>query len=217
MKKGLLVVAACVALGQGVGQAKHVILKSPILPLIDGKSYALNGVVFGLILQVRKEVREMLFGVMNTEKELVGLYLFDGKYYSITELTQIEQEIYESGDQQKITELKKLLAQIKEDFLEITKGYVENIRSFKNQIVGLLEESCKAHDRPDSFLLKWGEELDGDEGQLLREEILNFKDFERFCLDLATYLEDMAYSCTKAKALFKPYETKKGFVLVNNL
>ena len=202
MNKKILILTASILIAQGAAQADHILLKSPLLDFIDGKSYALNGKVYGLILQVRKKVREMTYGKKNKDEQLVGLYNFDNCAHTITSLSEIEQNIYESGDEQKIIELQNLLAKIKEDFLEVTKGYVENIRPFKNQILGLLEKSCQAHNKPNSFLLKWGEELDGDEGKLLREEILSFKEFKQFCLDLTTYLEDMAYSCTKARALF---------------
>jgi len=208
MNKKLLTIAVSVLIypfffiANSITKTAHVILNSPLLDFIDGKSYAINGKVYGLILQVRKEVREMLLGVFNANGQLIGLYLFNGKYVSISDLAKLEASIHASGDEKKITELQNLLAKIKEDFLEVTKGYVENIKPFKNQILGLLKESCRAHNKPKSFLLKWGEELDGDEGKLLREKITSFKEFEQFCIDLAGYLEDMAYSCVKAKALF---------------
>jgi len=202
MKKTLFLATTCALLAQGAAEAKHIVLTSPILELIDGKSYALNGVVFGLLLQVRKEDREMMYGKKNADGNLEGLYTFDGKKVCIIDLVEIEKEVHASGDQVRIVALQKLLDEIKEDFIEVTQGYVTNIRPFKNQILVLIEESCKQHNKTDSFLLKWADELDGEEGKMLREDILNFEDFKQFCFDLATYLEDMAYSCPKAKKLF---------------
>jgi len=202
MNKKLATIAITALLSHGAAPSAHVRLDSPLLDFIDGKSYGINGKVYGLILQVRKNVREMLLGKKNEDKKLVGLYTFEGKTETIASLAKKEQSIYNSGDPAKIEALKKLLGEIKEDFLEITKGYVENIKPFKTQIYGLLQESCKAHNKPNSFLLRWGEELDGEAGRALREEVLTFKQFEQFCIDLADYLEDMAYSAVKAKALF---------------
>lgn len=202
MNKKIILLAATVLLANGTGQAGHVVLESPLVDFIDGKPYALNGKVYGLILQVRKETKEMLFGKKNKNGFIVGLYTFEGRPETIASLAAIEDEIYASGDPERIEALRNLLSEIKEEFLEVTKSYVQNIKPFKNQIFGLLQESCNAHNNPNSFLLRWGEELDGDEGHLLRTELTTFKGFEQFCLDLATYLEDMAYSCPKARALF---------------
>ena len=69
---------------------KEIVLTSPMIDLIDGKSFAINGEVFGLILQVRREVRKRLFGNRQKDGTFVGIYTFEGQLYSMTELATLE-------------------------------------------------------------------------------------------------------------------------------
>lgn len=210
---------------------ESVVLASPMLDLIDGKSFAINGEVYGLILQVRREVRKRLFGNRTQDGQFVGIYEFDGQLYSVTELTILESQ-YEEEFNSRLDELEKtknsyqdnewqeavqetehafeeikkemreVLEFAKEDFLEITSSYIGSCRGFKDQVMALIQESCDRRNNKNCFLLKWGEEKEGKEGELMREEMVTFKGFETFCIDLTHYLEDMARSCPKGKKLF---------------
>ncbi|MCK5632768.1 hypothetical protein KAH94_03400 [bacterium] len=231
MKKTILFSIAALLSAHQTIKTEHVILKNPILNLIDGKSYAIDGKVFGLILQVRRELRKRVLGVKSDNGQFIGIYELNGEQHSITELVMLEaqldatyytelsvlekkknngsqeeyvqtvQEINEKY-QERRKQLNDLLDFAKEDFLEITKGYADNIRPFKDQILVLILESCQKHGKESCFLLKWSEESDGNEGKFLRAEIITFKGLQDFCTDLANYLEDMAYSCPKGKQLF---------------
>lgn len=196
MKKKMLIVIAAILLCQTSSQIS-ILLESPILSIIDGREYGVNGIVFGLILKVRKDVREMVYGKKTADGQFVGIYMFDGKFYNLLELVDIENQ--ENVDH---AQLEALLEKSKEDFLDITKGYVDSIRSFKSQILQLIDESCKKRNKKENLLVKWGEELEGEEGKFLRMEITSFSDFAKFCEDLTEFLEDMAVSCPKGKALF---------------
>ena len=98
--------------------------------------------------------------------------------------------------------MRELLEFAKDDFLDITSSYIGSCRGFKEQILALIQESCELRNNKNCFLLKWGEEKDGQEGELLKKEMVTFEDFETFCIDLTNYLEDMARSCPKGKKLF---------------
>ena len=80
---------------------------------------------------------------------------------------------------------------------------------FKEPLLGLIQESCDLRENKNCFLLKWGEEETGKEGTLMRRELVTFKGFEKFCIDLTDYLGDMAESCPKAKKMFIELLKKK--------
>ncbi len=230
MKKIALTTLAVLTLSQAqVSKINAVVLTSPIIGLIDGKSYAIDGEVFGLILQVRQELRKILFGVKAENGQFVGTYELEEELYSVSELSILETQLKtdyeikmeelnqtENPDteteylikktqneyEERIHELKNVLNQAKEDFLEKTSSYIESIRGFKKQILMLIDESCEKRDKKDCFLRKWGEETEGNEGHFLRQEIKTFKSFETFCTDLTNFLEDMARSCPRGKELF---------------
>lgn len=230
MKKKIIAAALMIVATQGI-HGEHFILTSPLLPLIDGKSYAIDGEVFGLLLQVRRKIRILLFGVRNDNGTYVGRYDFDGEKKSIVELsmieTQLEATYYTQIDQMERDkdrytsnewaiemrqieqtykkgkdELQQVLLVAENDFIKNTASYNQGVTGFKSQLIGLIRESCEFHGNPDSFLLTWEENDVDDEGEMLKEELNTIKKFQAFCQDLVNFLEDMARSCTQAKQLF---------------
>ena len=95
MKKNIITAAAFLILSaQGLhSKDQHIVLRSPIIDLIDGKSYAIDGEVFGLIIQVRREVRKRLYGIPQKNGTFVGIYEFNGEKLSVAELTLLETQI----------------------------------------------------------------------------------------------------------------------------
>ena len=199
MNKKIVVACALLTLGQTAGaKQERPILTSPILKLIDGKSYAINRKVYGFILAIRLRVRKMLVGERTADGSYVGLYIFEGNPVSITDLTLIESKM----DGEPSQEFYDLLAEIKDEILEVTGQYIDNIRGFKAQILALIQESCDRNGISDCFLLKWAEEEEGEEGTLLQAEINTFEEIKKFCNDLIMFLGDMARSCKKGRQLF---------------
>jgi len=240
VKKNVIITVALLLLSvHGLnGKDNHIVLTSPIIDLIDGKSFAIDGEVFGLIIQVRREVRKRLYGIRSKNGKFTGIYEFNGEMLSVAELTLLETQIdshyntqrntlaqsrettseqewnyqvekLEQEYAQRKSELFELLNFVKEDFLSVTTQYCDGIRGFKGQILMLIEDSCHQRGKESCFLLKWGDERDGNEGELMRKEILSFKEFETFCIDLSNYLEDMARSCPKGKKQFLDMIKKK--------
>ncbi|MFC1845682.1 hypothetical protein ACFLX2_00985 [Candidatus Dependentiae bacterium] len=232
MKKAILSAAAVAFIYSSQGVAEdYFILTSPILSLIDGKSFAINGEVFGLLLQMRREIRKRIFGVRTDSGQYIGMYDFDGEKKSMIELEMLEtrleatyyaklEKLQECRDRytekefaievneierdykEKKQKLRTVLEFVKDDFLEISKVYADSIRSFKSQILKLIQESAERRDNPDCSLLVWADENLEDEGTYVKEELITFKDFKRFCVELTEFLGDMARSCAKAKKLF---------------
>jgi hypothetical protein len=212
-------------------------LNSPLVEMLDGKPYAIDGEVFHLIIQMRRKVRQILFGFQNEAGQLVGWCEFDGQMYSVSELSIIESQC-EQDYNSRIAELtvnknnyspaewhkefddttaqfnakkallRTVLEKAKEDFLTLTAPYMGCMK-FKDVLLGLIQESCNLRNNRNCFLLNWGKESAGHEGVLLRRDLITFKDFEKFCIDLTDYLGDMAESCPKAKAMFIEILKKK--------
>lgn len=236
MKKLLFVGLTTLMMGASVS-AETFVLDSPLIDLLDGKSYAIDGDVYHLMIKMRRIVRQLLYGTQNELGQLIGSCEFDGQMYSIVELVIIEQQnerefisrteelnatkhqysqdawdlaVQEAHDryENKKARLRAALEKVKEEFLIMTAPYMGFMR-FKDPILGLIQESCKHRDNKNCFLLKWGEEQAGQEGTLMRREIITFKVFEKFCIDLTDYLGDMAESCPKAKKMFIEILKKK--------
>lgn len=229
MKK-LLLIGLIAGMSAGQVAAEGYVLTSPLIEFFDGKPYAIDGEVYHLMCQMRKKVRQILYGSQNKDGQLVGCCTFDGQLYSVTELaiseSQCEQEYHSRMDELKATKhlytdatwqdavteaqarfdtkmqkLRSAVSVMIEDFLTMTAPFMGFMR-FKDQLLGLIQESCDHRHNKNCFLLRWGEEEAGKEGALIRREIKTFKGFEKFCIDLTDYLGDMAESCPKAKKMF---------------
>jgi len=208
-----------------------ITLESPMIDLMDGKSFAIDGEVFGLMLQVRREVRKRLFGISAQNGKLIGMYRFRGDNCSLVDLSKIENECerefiekkenlttnkdsYSPEDwekehnkvKQEYLEEKSALGdsleEAKKDFINITASYVEGARGTKDQLLLLIKESCCKRGRKDCFILRWGETQEGNETEILKSDMTTFRDFTQFCFDLSNFLEDLARSCPKAQKQF---------------
>jgi len=207
---------------------KHIVLESPLVSILDK---LMPASAYGLMLQVRREVRKRLYGVKNKEGKLAGKYDYHGNKYTLLELVDIEcqherdnlekknrliesklslsQEEFEKSLNQlekeyagMCTELRELLELAKEDFLSISACYAESARSTKKEILGIMQESCDKRGSQGCILLKWGEEDETNEGISLRTEVVTFKGFTEFCFDLCNFLEDLARNCPRTKKKF---------------
>ena len=207
--------------------SSHIILESPLVGVLD-KIMPANA--FGLMLQVRRKVRKLLYGVKGDDGKVVGAYEHEGKMCTIKDLAKIEGEYekdycakkkYLNDDRDQYSDreweqefisiekeyygrmkaLREIIAIAKEDFLSMTGSYVGGAREMKKELLGLVQESCdKRGVCDDSFMLKWEEE--GHEGESLRNELFSFREFESHCHELCNFMEDMARSCPRTKQRF---------------
>ncbi|EKD23242.1 MAG: hypothetical protein ACD_82C00187G0002 [uncultured bacterium] len=202
-------------LDNGLREGKNdFVLTSPIISLVDGTFYGVDGQVFLLIMKNRREIRSRIYGtVENTGKpnaKKIGLYNFAGKKYSLVDLVAIEFELennkfkYSNIEfQEKKKALLDCLERAKEDFITITNAYTKGINSIKDHMLVLIEEFCQKNGIiNESMLLKWGEIEAGQEERLIRQKFVTFKDFTQFCIDTADFLEVFARSCPKGEILF---------------
>lgn len=211
-----------------IRESTPVKLTNPIITTLDGKSWGIDGESIGLMLQIRHEIRKMLYGIPDKgNKTLTGMYTFNGSSHSIISLAKIESECYaryfshedalihdtsmhsmqelqnikHDCEQQKAA-LHQISVTIKEDFKRITKGYVESAHGFKDQMLILINESCKLRGKESCFLLKWGEAEEGRETEAFDKEIVTFEAIVTFFTDLTHFLEDMIHSCDKGREQF---------------
>jgi len=203
-----------------------IILESPLVAILH-KIMPANA--YGLMLQVRRKVRKLLYGVKG-EDGMVGAYEYEGKMCSIKELANIEREceknyhekkqyleanksLYSDEEwekkfknlQNEYDEKKRLLRVLieiaKEDFLAITCSYAGGANEMKKELLVLIEESFEKRGiEGESFMLKWEEE--GHEGEVIRNELFTFVELEKHCHEFCNFMEDMARSCPKTKQRF---------------
>jgi len=176
---------------------KRITLESPLVDFMDR---IMPGSAYGLMLQVRREVRKRLYGAKDKSGNMVGMYEYGGGKCTVTDLAAIEDELEKSGGSKK--ELLDVLEIAKEDFLSITECYIDSARGTKEQLLGIIQESCDKRGLKECFILRWAEEEEGEEGRLIREELFTFKEFRKFCIDLSNFMEDLARSCPKTKRKF---------------
>jgi len=240
MKKPFLVIS-CLSVGlmfcshsaaRSVEKEKDkIILESPLLSLIDGKSFGVDAINFGVILKQRLDLRRRIYGIALENGQRVGFFEFEGKKVTLLDLCKIESKIesdynakmsyleknkslYTSGqlakERKKITDdynskknaLRKCLDLVKEDFIEISVVYADSAKGIKDLLMGIVQEFVDKKGLKETFLLSWGSLEPGQEEDSIRKNLTSFKDFTRFCIDLIGFIEAMANSCPKGKALF---------------
>lgn len=177
--------------------SEPLMLKDPVIHLIDGMTIGINGQKIGFMLQIRRKIQIMQYGTKITDNPpvLQGTYTFESKLYSIHELAQLESEknIVDSD------ELKQVLMIAKKEFVKEIMSFMGMARDFKNYITRLIDESCKRRNRKNSELRRWSAAKDGSEEKQFHEDIQDFKTFNLFCTDLSNFLEDLVHSCPKGQ------------------
>jgi len=246
MKKLLiqsLIVSVTLSCGVSAGDISTKTSKKaqgPIIlthPLINFMDKVMGVEVYGLILQVRREVRKRLEGALTKSGNKKGMYLYEGQNHTVTSLAKIESQYemeyyskknylienkvhyseeewnheFEQIEKEyagRTKALRHVLEQAKDDFLKISEGYVEGARGTKEQTLILIKESCDKRGVENCFLLRWGEAEEGNETALLKNDVITFKEYAKFLNDLANFLEDMARSCPRSWKKFMDFVRK---------
>lgn len=205
---------------------QHVLLKSPIVEFVDGKSIGIDAHVIRLMLQVRSEIKKILFGKRLPNGHFEGQFLFDEHLCSVRQLSTLETK-YETEFKQKEAEylnvpadakkleelrafykkqrarLQKAFDSAKTEFKNKITPFAKNARGAKNQMLMLIDESCHKRNRLDSLLLKWADADESSEMKFFDEQVVSFKALDQFCIDLANFLGDLMHSCPKAMAQYE--------------
>lgn len=176
--------------------SQPIVLSSEIVKLIDGKSYGVTGYKIKLMLQLLLKLNTIQ-GTGKSGEE--GLYLFEGKKYTLAQLTDLEATM---GQAQQ-SSLAKLLEEVKTDFESKVSPFMEDARGAKAQLFALIQESCRKHERTDSFLHTWADAAEGHETEAIHSQLPSFKSLSQFCVDLMMFLKDMINSCPKAVAQYQ--------------
>ena len=213
---------------------KSVLITHPLIHFIDK---LMPAGAYGLILKVRREVRNRLYGVATKSGRRLGMYQYEGRSHTATSLAKIESqhemEYYSQKDYliknkakysedewahemesiektyaERTKDLRKVLEEAKDGFIAITESYLESARGTKDQVLMLIKDSCNKRGMDGCFILRWGETEEGNETDLLKNEVVTFKEFAKFCYDLSNFLEDMARSCTRSKKRFIDFVRK---------
>lgn len=177
-----------------------IVLDHPIIGLIDGKAIGINANIFGVILQSRREVRKLLYGVVGADGKRVGLYDFEGQKYSLIELLEIEKEYNAAGKES--AGLSAAFENAREDFIRNTSPYLDSARGMKEQLLMIIQDFCDKKGLDECFLLDWSKTEDGGEMDSMNENMKSISDLVILCTDMADFLEVLARSCPVAKALF---------------
>ena len=201
MKKHLTLAALCLTLiVQNSFANTAIILTSPVIHLVDGKSFGINDIVIGWMLQMRQKVKKIFLGDQVNGK-LVGRYTYNGKKYTARDLVAIESQTNDPSYNP--VELREILEHVKQDLEGNFAPFISHAQGAKDQMVMLINESCTLRNRHDSLLPKWGEAKEGNELVFFRDQITNFKALDQFCTDLTNFLEDIMRSCPKAWGQFE--------------
>ncbi len=219
------ILARCLALitlitmSSVASSTQPVLLESEVIKLIDGKSWGVNGYKIKLMLQLLLKLNTIR-GLGKPGEE--GLYVFEAKKYTLTQLTTLEESLSKSWiDRKKVARDGQSLAMIEQeiareqqnlsrtleeaikDFDQKVAPFMEDARGAKAQLFALIQEACRKCDRTDSFLLTWADAQEGHETSAMNTQITSFKSLLVFCQDLMMFLKAMINSCPKAVAQYQ--------------
>lgn len=189
-----------------------ITLQAEILELIDGFSLGVNGITVGMIMRLRLDLNKRRFGRTSSSAPVVGNFEFEGKKYTISELSALEKKLAQSNsttDQQRLKTLRAILTLIIDDFVELTKPFLADARGAKGQMIMLITEWAQKAQRNDSHLLEWAHVEEGKESHAIYQKINTIALFEQFVDDLLYFLETLLRSCPKACAQFKEMMEQK--------
>lgn len=187
-------------------KSELIVLKNPLMALIDGKSFGINADTFFLIVKSRREVRKRLVGIFLEDKTKVGFYDFEGKKYFLSELVDLENKLKlkeDADSKAKIAEMQKLLHWAKEDFIKFTSEYMDSAKGMKGALLGIMKEFHEKSGLGEFFLLDWVKIPDGGEMESVRKNVVTFGNLQTLLTEMSGFLEAMARSCPKGEALFK--------------
>lgn len=181
-----------------------ITLDHGLLQTFDGTSQ-MDGNKFGNMMKLRMLVNVRRFGE-KTPNGMVGFYTFEGKKINMQSLVELEQQLAKSNsiaDQKRLNELNNLLKWAMDEYIELSQPFLVDAQGTKSQQMKLITEWATKANRKESYLLAWGACKEGEEKNVILNNIHSFKDFDQFFSDLVYYLETLMRACPIAREQFK--------------
>ncbi len=149
-----------------------------------------------------KAVKYLIANAGAIEYQKPYVYQLGHKQYSLKELQIIEgtlaKENKQLSDAQK-EQFQIVTIQARADFLTIVEQFLINAKEFKELMIEIVEESCKARQNNDAYIFKWAHVNTGEsEKVIFKRDINDFTSLALFCSELIDFLEDFASSCPNA-------------------
>jgi len=149
-----------------------------------------------------KAILHLIANAGATEYQKPYVYQLGQKQYCLKELQIIESTLAKENkhlsDAQK-EQLKLVLIQARADFITIVEQFLVNAKEAKDLMIEIVEESCKARQNNNAYLLKWAHINSGEaEKVIFKRDINNFTNLFVFSNELIDFLEDFASSCPNA-------------------
>lgn len=176
-------------------------LKSEILKSVDG--LIVDGPTIAMIKKYQIESISILLGKRQPNGRRVGLYTHDSKYYSATQLCELE-----SNGKLNEKSVTSLLNQMRKDFERISAPFQQTVRSVKPMIAELILQSNHLRGRHSSLLNKWAHPSIVDDQALFDKHVHTIKEFETFLIDLHNFLNDLVESCPKGQKLYLQWKNE---------
>lgn len=204
VKKLLGCLTICSLYANNVKDGHPILLKSPVLHLIDGIPYAMDEYAIYDMIMIGHAIRELQNGKKDKTGQLSGKYEFDGRQVTLKELVELEEKCADKNDQQRCREL---LEQVKDDYKRIMIKFAEKAKdtTTKNIMTQLIQESCEVRNRKDSYLLSWSRQKDTD-FDAMRNEIKTLKECNIFFTDFLNLFLDIIHSCPKGVKRYKEFK-----------
>lgn len=177
-------------------------LESEILKTVDGMF--MDGPTIAMVRRYQMDSKTILFGKRQQDESRQGTYFFNGAYYSVVQLCELEENSLISK-----RETARLLGEMVDDFETISKQFQDIARSVKPIMAELIFESCRLRKRHDSLITRWAAPNAKDERALLNEHVKKIQDFEAFIVDLHNFLDDLLRSCPKGMKLYEEWKQEQ--------
>jgi hypothetical protein len=145
------------------------------------------------------------------------LYTYNNKPEPFSNILKIEAFIRKNKRsfskalyRQKKAELDLLLSYAHADFLEIVESFLASVKSTKQLMIPLVEESSKLHRKKGSYLMRWSNMSDNESERVrFKRDIVTFIDLARFCSSLIEFLADLSNSCPHAQAYLESLQNEQ--------
>lgn len=177
-------------------------LDSTILAQIDGLSIGIDGDSLAHIKQYDSQLMSLLLGKRDENGQRTGQYIYNGKAYTMCELSEIESV---RGSNQ---EFAAILRTIRLEFEQMSSMFRSVARGTKSFMSILIEESCAKRNRLNSILYIWAKTDEEMEEELFDLHVKSLKDLQIFLTDLHNFLTDLIFNCPKARKQFQDNVSK---------
>ena len=185
---------------------RPIILTSHKLKLIDGTSWGMNGKKFKKSMKFRLDLNKRRFGEKVANNEVIGFYTFENQKYTLQELIELEERLSRANSTNELLRhatLRSFLKTTLEEFIELSKPFLEDARGAKPEMLALITEWATKTNRLESHLVAWGRSSEGKEAEVIHTQVTSFAGFDQLLSDLVYFLETLMRSCPIATQQFK--------------